>query len=106
MSDFNSQGLANAAWASATSDQNDVSLFAALATAAEQRMGDFTYQNLANTAWAFATASQSDASLFAALATAAEQRMGDFIWPFGSSHLQTREFHKVNNGGGSESPRL
>ena len=34
MSDFNSQGLANAAWAFATVDQSDASLFAALAAAA------------------------------------------------------------------------
>ena len=43
MSDFNAQELANAAWAFATADQKDVSLFAALATAAEQRMGDFNF---------------------------------------------------------------
>ena len=40
--DFNSQELANAAWAFAMADPNDASLFAALATAAEQCMGDFT----------------------------------------------------------------
>ena len=53
-------------------------LFAALATAAEQHMGDFNEQSLANTAWAFATAGQNDALLLAALATAAERRMDDF----------------------------
>ena len=58
--------------------QEDASLFAALSTAAEWRMGDFNPQELANTAWAFATAGQNDALLFAALATAAERRMGDF----------------------------
>ena len=42
MCDFNSQELANAAWAFAMADQSDASLFAALATAAEQHMGDFT----------------------------------------------------------------
>ena len=78
MGDFISQNLANTAWAFATADQNDASLFAALATAAEQRMGDFTSQGLANAAWAFARASQGDVSIFAALATAAEQRTGDF----------------------------
>ena len=30
-------------------------LFAALASASEQRMGDFNPQNIANTAWAFLT---------------------------------------------------
>ena len=69
MSDFNSQGLAHAAWAFATASQGDVSLFAVLATVAEQRMSDFDSHGLANTAWALATASQSDVSLFAALAT-------------------------------------
>ena len=56
MSDFNSQDLANAAWAFATADQSDASLFAALATAAERHMGDFNSQGLANVACAFATA--------------------------------------------------
>ena len=59
-------------------DQSDASMFAALATAAERRMGDFNSQGLANAAWAFAMASHSNASLFAVLAKAAEQRMGDF----------------------------
>ena len=53
-------------------------LFATLATAAEQHMGDFNVQELANTAWSFTTAGQNDALLFAALATAAEWCMGDF----------------------------
>ena len=42
MCDFSSQELANTAWAFATAGQNDASLFAALAKAAEQRLGDFT----------------------------------------------------------------
>ena len=72
MCDFNSQELANAAWAFATARQGDVSMFAASATAAERRMRDFNSQELANAAWAFATADQSGASMFAALATAAK----------------------------------
>ena len=56
----------------------DASLFAALAKAAERRMGHFNPQNLANTAWAFATASESDASLFRDLVRAAERCVGDF----------------------------
>ena len=55
------QDLANTAWAFATASQSDAQLFAALARAAERRLGDFNVQELANTAWAFATASQSDA---------------------------------------------
>ena len=62
----------------ATAGQNDASLFAALATAAEQHMGGFIPQDLANTAWAFATASHQDAQVFAAFARAAELRLGDF----------------------------
>ena len=53
-------------------------MFAALATAAKQRMTAFNPQNLANTVWAFATAGENDALLFAALATAAKQRMTAF----------------------------
>ena len=50
MGDFNSQELANAAWAFATADQSDALLFAALATAAERRMSNFNSQDLANAA--------------------------------------------------------
>ena len=53
-------------------------MFAALARAAEPRLGDFNVQNLTNTAWAFATASQQDAQLFAALSRVAELCLGDF----------------------------
>ena len=59
--------------------QSDAQLFAALARAAEWRLGDFNVQDLANTAWAFATASQLDAQLFAVLAREAGERcLGDF----------------------------
>ena len=54
MGDFESQGCVNTAWAFTRADQNDASLFAALATAAERCLGYFNSQNLANTAWAFA----------------------------------------------------
>ena len=76
MGDFNSQGLANAAWAFATADQSDASMFAALATAAKQHMGDFNSQGLANVAWAFVAEGRNDGSLVAATAMAAEQCMG------------------------------
>ena len=46
MSDFNSQNLANAAWAFATADQSDVLLFAAVAVATEQCMGSFNPADL------------------------------------------------------------
>ena len=71
MSVFNSQQLANTAWAFATMNRLDEKLFAALARAAEQRVNEFNAQNLANTAWAFATVNRSDEKLFAALARAA-----------------------------------
>ena len=45
ISDFNSQELANAAWAFAKASQGRVSLFAALATAADRRTSDFTSQH-------------------------------------------------------------
>ena len=78
MGELSTQDIANTAWSCASAGQNDASLFAALATAAERRMSDFNSQELANTAWAFALAGQKDASLFAALAAAADQRIGDF----------------------------
>ena len=51
MRDFNSQNLANTAWAFATVSHKDERLFSMLAAAAERRMMDFNPQNLANTAW-------------------------------------------------------
>ena len=50
--DFNSQDLANTAWAFATVGHKEERLFTALEVAAEQRMRDFKSQDLANTAWA------------------------------------------------------
>ena len=64
--------LANTAWAFATADQLDASLFTTLARASEWHMCEFNAQNLANTAWAFAAAGQLDAELFTALAREAE----------------------------------
>ena len=52
MGGFIPQNLANTAWAFATADQNDASLFATLGTAAELHMAKFNVQNLANAAWA------------------------------------------------------
>ena len=74
MMDFNSQNLANTAWAFATVGHKDERLFSTLAAAAERRTMDFNSQNLANTAWAFATAGHKDERLFSTLAAAAEQR--------------------------------
>ena len=55
MRDFNTQDLANTAWAFAMVGHGDERLFTALAAAAVQRLKDFNSQALANTAWAFAT---------------------------------------------------
>ena len=87
-----------------TSGQKNAVLFAALATAAEQRMGNFNSQYLANSPWACAKVSQHNASLFAALAKAAEQRMGNFS----SQDLAdtARAFAKViYSGRGNSVPR-
>ena len=72
MRDFNSQALANTAWAFAQVGHEEECLMMALAAAAEWRAMDFNWQDLANTAWAFATVSQKEARLFKAMAAAAE----------------------------------
>ena len=56
MAGFNSQELANTAWAFATADSPDAQLFRALARTTEQRMSGFNSPQLAYTAWAFASA--------------------------------------------------
>ena len=66
MRDFNSQGLANTAWAFATVGCKGGQLFTALAVVAERHMRDFNSQDLANTAWAFATVGHKKEQLFAA----------------------------------------
>ena len=48
---ISSHGLAYMAWAFATASQRNAPLFAALARAAERRMGDFSLQDVANSAW-------------------------------------------------------
>ena len=45
---LSAQGLANMAWAFATASQRNAPLFAALAWAAERRLGDFSLQEVAN----------------------------------------------------------
>ena len=62
---FNSQDLANTAWAFATVAQSEAPLFARLAKASQRRLSHFNAQNLANMAWAFATVVQSEEPLFA-----------------------------------------
>ena len=50
MRDFNSQALANTAWAFATVGHKEERLFTALAAAAERSIRDFNSQGLVNTA--------------------------------------------------------
>ena len=59
MGDFNLQELANTAWASATAGQNDALLFAALATAAERRMGDYIGRAPGREGGSFAVAAEA-----------------------------------------------
>ena len=78
--EINARALAHLAYGGALSSMGVslVVLFAALARAAERRLGEFNAQELANTAWAFATADQPDALLFAALARAMERHLGEW----------------------------
>ena len=75
MKDFNSQDLANTAWAFATVGHKDERLYSTLAAAAQQRMRDFNSQELANTAWVFVTVGHlvghKEERLFTAWAAAA-----------------------------------
>ena len=72
MCDFDTQSLANTAWAFATTGQSDGQLFVVLARAAGWLVGNFNVQELSNTAWAFATVGRLDSQLFTTLARAAE----------------------------------
>ena len=71
MRDFNSQGLANTAWAFAMVGHKEERLFTSWAAAAQRRMRDFNSRSLGNTAWAFATVGHKEERLFTALAVAA-----------------------------------
>ena len=51
LKDFNSQDLANTAWAFVTVGRKDEQLLTAVAEAAKQRVTDFDSQELVNTAW-------------------------------------------------------
>ena len=76
--EFNSQSIANTAWAFATGNCRDEKLCAALALSAGWRLSEFHPQELANTAWAFATLNYRERELCAALALEAERRLSDF----------------------------
>ena len=82
MRNFNSQNLANTAWAFAMVDHMHERLFTAFVTAVKWHIRDFNSQEHAITAWAFATAGHRDEQLFTALA-----RVGELHSHFGSSHF-------------------
>ena len=81
---------------------SDEKLFAALARAAERRVGEFNANGHANIAWAFATVKHSDEKLFTALPRAVERRMGEFntqkpnVSPTQHGHLRRLTFVLVS----------
>jgi hypothetical protein len=75
---FNSQDLANTAWAFATAGRAAPALLDAIAAEAAPRVGNFNPQDLANTAWAFATAGHAAPALLDAIAAEAAPRVGKF----------------------------
>ena len=99
MSDFNSQELANIAWAFATAGRDAPELFEALAMEASTRIGSFLPQELSNTAWAFATAGQRATALFDTLASECVRRVAEFnsqelantVWAFASAQHKSPE---------------
>ena len=74
--EFDSQHLANTAWAFATARVEARDLFNAIADAARSRLAEFSSQELANTTWAFATARVEARDLFNAIADAAQSQLG------------------------------
>ena len=73
MCELKAQGLANTAWAFATTLESDEKLFAVWVGAVERRVSEFDVQSLSSTSWAFATVGQSDGDLFATMARSAER---------------------------------
>merc|ERR1712185_151071 len=86
MKDFNSQELANTAWAFATVGHKDEWLFSMLAAAAEQRMKDFHLQELTSTAWAFAKVGHKDEPLFSTLTAVSCCRAAHEVVQFAGAH--------------------
>ena len=75
---FNSQNIANTAWAFATLNHYDRALFNTLAQEAPHKIQTFNSQAIANTAWAFATLNHYDRALFDALAKEALHKIQTF----------------------------
>eukprot|EP00747_Dinoflagellata_sp_TGD_P092989 gnl/TRDRNA2_/TRDRNA2_165604_c0_seq2.p1 gnl/TRDRNA2_/TRDRNA2_165604_c0~~gnl/TRDRNA2_/TRDRNA2_165604_c0_seq2.p1 ORF type:complete len:109 (+),score=17.23 gnl/TRDRNA2_/TRDRNA2_165604_c0_seq2:122-448(+) len=78
VSEFNSQGLANTAWALALSSQADEMLFTAMARTAERRIHPAIATELVSTTWAFAAVMQCDEKLFTVLSRRAELCVSEF----------------------------
>ncbi|KAJ1447313.1 hypothetical protein M885DRAFT_472044 [Pelagophyceae sp. CCMP2097] len=81
---FNSQMLANTAWAFAAAGVPAPRLFAAIADAVEAKVDDFNPQELANAAWAFATARHAAPKLFDAVAKRLPQQADVWVDAYGA----------------------
>ena len=66
LSEFNSQNVADMAWAFAAGNHQDEMLFATLAIAAKMGLSELNWDDVANTAWVLATAYRRNKMLFAA----------------------------------------
>ena len=68
--EFDTQAIANTAWAFATVAAPDEQLFVRLAAAAERRVSELSVPEFASTAWAFTTVNHSHEKLLASRARA------------------------------------
>ena len=95
---FNSQNIANCAWAYARAGSRDTALFDALARVAEPLLDGFKSQELANLAWAYAKLNLVERAqvLFLQLARVAQAKLGRYnaqdvtntLWAFASNDLE------------------
>jgi len=89
-SEFDPQGLANTAWAFATTGRAAPAPFEAIGEEAARRVCEFKAQELANMAWAFVTAGRAAPALFEAIAQESSRRVREFnpqaltntVWAF------------------------
>ena len=101
--DFNSQDMANTAWAFARAGVAALDLFDAIASAAPRRIAEFKSQELANTAWAFAAVDVAAPMLFAAIAAETPRRIDEFnsqdlsnaAWAFAKAGLGDLWFYEA-----------
>ena len=76
MSEFKAQDLVCTAWALATVNRSELTLFAALAAEAVCKL--INIQDLVNTAWAFATVNHRDEQMFSAMTKTATRQLSEF----------------------------